>query len=96
MNHGKEQYMKNKQTGNPIKKKEEIQKNPDPKIDQDFEGYPNGPARNETIKPKTREEKETADLDNKDGEKKLHPHSKKEEEPDEQESDGSANAFDDK
>jgi hypothetical protein len=88
--------MKNKQTGNPIKKKEEIQKNPDPKIDEDFEGYSHGPAKNETITPKTKEEKETADLDNKDGEKKLHPHSKKKESTDEQESDGSANAFDDK
>ena len=88
--------MKNKQAGNPIKKKEEIQKNPDPKIDQDFEGYPHGHAKNETINPKTREQKETADLDNKDGEKKLKPNSKKNKETDEQESDGSANAFDDK
>jgi hypothetical protein len=88
--------MKNKQTGNPIKKEEEIQRNPDPKIDQDFEGYPHVQAKNETIKPKTKEQKETADLDNKDGEKKLHPHSKKNDETDEQESDGSANAFDDK
>jgi hypothetical protein len=88
--------MGKKQTGDPITTKEEIRKNPDPKIDEDFEGYPHGPAKNETINPKTEEEKETADLENKDGEKKLHPHSKKKEGIDEQESDGSANAFDDK
>ena len=84
----------NKKTGNPIEKKEEIKKNPDPKIDQDFEGYPHGPAKNETIKPKTSQQKKTADLDNKDGEKNFN--NDKEHVTDEQESDGSANAFDDK
>lgn len=85
-----------KKEGNPIKKKEEIKQNPDPKIDQDFEGYPHGPAKNETIKPKTSQQKKTADLDNKDGEKKFNDDSKELEETDEQDSDGSANAFDDK
>lgn len=86
----------NKKAGNPIKNKEEIKKNPDPKIDQDFEGYPHGPAKNETIKPKTSQQKKTADLDNKDGEKNFNHDSKERAETDEQESDGSANAFDDK
>jgi 2-methylcitrate dehydratase PrpD len=86
----------NKKAGNHIKKKEEIKKNPDPKIDQDFEGYPDGPAKNETIKPKTGQQKKTADLDNKDGEKRFNDKFKEHEETDEQESDGSANAFDDK
>lgn len=85
--------MKNKTTS-PIKNKEEIKKNPDNKIDQDFEGYPSGPANDETIHPKTKEQKETADIDNKDGEKKFNNKSKAV--SDEQESDGSANAFDDK
>jgi hypothetical protein len=86
----------NKKTGNPIKKKEEIKKNPDPKIDQDFEGYPHGSAKNETIKPKTSQQKKTSDLDKKDGEKNFKDHSQKHVESDEQDSDGSANAFDDK
>lgn len=86
----------NKKTGSPIRNKEEIKKNPDPKIDQDFEGYPDGPANKETIKPKTSQQKKTADLDNKDGEKNFKKDSQKNVETDEQESDGSANAFDDK
>ena len=85
----------NKKTGNPIKRKEEVKNNPDPKIDEDFEGYPNGPAKEETIKPKTSQQKKTADLDNKDGEKNFN-NDKEHLETDEQESDGSANAFDDK
>jgi hypothetical protein len=86
----------NKKAGNPIKKKEEIKKNPDPKIDQDFEGYPHGTAKNEMIKPKNSQQKKTADLDNKDGEKNFNDYDKEHLETDEQDSDGSANAFDDK
>jgi hypothetical protein len=86
----------NKKNGNPIRNKEDVKSNPDPKIDQDFEGYPNGPAKNETIKPKTSQQKKTADLDNKDGEKKFNDDDKEQLDNDEQESDGSANAFDDK
>ena len=73
--------------------KEDIAKNPDNKIDEDFKGYPHGPARDETIKPKTKTQKKTADVNNKDGEKKS---KSKKVEIDEQESDGSANAFEDK
>lgn len=80
----------------PIRKKEEIAQHPDNKIDQDFEGYPHGPAKDETINPKTKEQKETADLDNKDGEKRDYKHSPKKTGTDEQQSDGSANAFEDK
>jgi hypothetical protein len=76
----------------PIKHKEEIKQNPDNKIDQDFKGYPSGPAKDETINPKTEEDKRIADLKNKDGEKRIY----KKNETDEQDSDGSANAFDDK
>ena len=76
----------------PITKKEEIRQNPDNKIDQDFNGYPSGPAKDETINPKTKDEEKIADLENKDGEKRTY----KKNESDEQDSDGSANAFDDK
>jgi hypothetical protein len=75
---------------NPIQKKEEIRQNPDNKIDQDFKGYPHGTAKEEIIKPETEEEKKIADLDNKDGEKRIYK------KRDEQDSDGSASAFDDK
>lgn len=77
---------------NPIRDKEEIKQNPDNKIDQDFEGYPSGPANEETINPKTKEQKKIADVENKDGEKRVY----KKNETDEQDSDGSANAFDEK
>lgn len=56
----------------PISKKEEIKHNPDNKIDQDFNGYPAGPAKDETINPQTEVEKKTADLGNKDGEKRIY------------------------
>ena len=81
----------NKKT-NAIREKDEIQKNPDKKIDQDFTGYPHGPAKEETIRPRSRQQKETADTDNKDGEKRSYRRT----DIDEQESDGSANAFEDK
>lgn len=79
--------MKNKTR--PITKKEEIKQHPDNKIDQDFNGYPNGPAKDETINPATPQEERVADIDNKDGEKRIY----KRNESDEQDSDGSANAF---
>ena len=79
---------------NPLDK-EEIAKNPDRKIDQDFEGYPHGPAQDKTINPQSSEDEKTADLGNKDGEKRIiHPDERTG--LDEQESDGSANAFEDK
>jgi hypothetical protein len=93
--------MKNKRFTNYLARKKDnagmskgdIAKNPDNKIDEDFKGYPHGPAKDETIKPKTKTQKKTADVDNKDGEKKS---KSKKAEIDEQESDGSANAFEDK
>ena len=72
--------------------KEDIRDHPDHKIDQDFNGYPSGPAKDETIHPKSGNEKKTADVDNKDGEKRTY----RKNETDEQDSDGSANAFEDK
>ena len=79
----------------PIRNKEEIQRNPDPKIDQDFSGYPQGPAKDETITPRNAEEEKTAATDTKDGEK-INIKPQQRESLDEQESDGSANAFEDK
>lgn len=78
-----------------ITQKDEIARNPDPKIDEDFKGYPNGLAKDNTINPTTPEEEMAADLDNKDGEKRIIPPGERES-IDEQESDGSANAFKDK
>ena len=87
-------YLEAKKAKNkPISQKEEIQNNPDNKIDEDFKGYPKGPANDDTIKPKTKEQKKVADIKNKDGEKR---NTKKIKDFDEQESNGSANAFDDK
>jgi hypothetical protein len=54
----------------PIRNKEEIQQNPDKKIDEDFKGYPHAPATDENIKPGTKEEKKTAATGVKDGEKR--------------------------
>lgn len=79
----------------PLSDKEDIQDNPDQKIDQDFRGYPHGPASEETIAPKNRTQEKVAGMDTKDGEKVNIPPDQR---PsiDEQQSDGSANAFDDK
>lgn len=77
---------------NPGQKKKEIIQNSDRKIDQDFKSYPHGPANEKTIKPRSRQQHKTAGTDNKDGEKIIYKNA----EVDEQESDGSANAFDDK
>jgi len=60
----------------PITKKEEVTENPDNKIDEDFKGYPHGNAKDEIIKPETEEEKQIADIDNKDGEKRVYKKNK--------------------
>ena len=59
---------KQKKHPDPIKGKEEVQKNPDKRIDQDFEGYPHHPANEEMIKPESGTQKKTAG---------THPQSKK-------------------
>ena len=79
----------------PIRNKEEIQRNPDKKIDQDFQGYPQGPAKDETIHPQTESEEKAAGNHKKDGEKRdIKPQERQS--LDEQDSDGSAGAFKDK
>ena len=77
---------------NTEQEKAEIRQNPDSKISQDFKDYPDGPGKDETIKPQTKQERKVADENNKDGEKR----NSKNKETDEQDSDGSANAFEDK
>ncbi|MEI9909059.1 MAG: hypothetical protein WDO71_04975 [Bacteroidota bacterium] len=44
---------------NPIKKEEDVKKNPDPHIGQDFPGFPNLPADKKSISPKTKMEKKS-------------------------------------
>ncbi len=70
-------------------KKMDVPSNPDHKIDQDFPGYPNSQSAEEVINPKTSDEKKTADVENKDGEKINY----KKKKSDEAQSDGSGNAF---
>ncbi|HEX5026336.1 MAG TPA: hypothetical protein VFV68_13740 [Agriterribacter sp.] len=53
----------------PIKNKEDVQRNPDHCIDQDFPGFPNTLAQEEIINPKTKSEKKAAAIDENDGEK---------------------------
>ena len=78
--------------GKPISKKEEIRKHPDKKIDEDFQGYPVGPAKDETIRPTSEHEEQVADMKKSEKEKRRD----KKDEIDEQDSDGSANAFEGK
>ena len=47
---------------NPIKMDEEVQKNPDPHIDQDFPGFPHLPADKKSINPVTQSEKKSAGI----------------------------------
>ena len=50
-------------TTDPITKKEEVQKSNDEHIDQDFKGFPNAPAKEEIINPKTKEDKLIANVE---------------------------------
>ena len=50
-------------------KKEEIQQNPDPHIDQDFPGFPHLPANKKTITPVTLTEKKLAGANKKKSKK---------------------------
>jgi hypothetical protein len=75
----------NKKKNNPQPlQKEDIQKNPDERIDEDFPGYPHPPSNEKMINPVTEQEKTNAQLIGKKNEKK---------EGTEQQSDGSADAF---
>jgi hypothetical protein len=45
-----------------IGQKEEVRRNPDEHIDQDFPGFPDQPSAEKTINPQTEEDKENASL----------------------------------
>lgn len=53
----------------PLKDKEEVHNNPDPKIDMDYPGFPHGQATENIIKPKNPVDEKTAALTITDGEK---------------------------
>ncbi|HMG81821.1 MAG TPA: hypothetical protein VK559_02180 [Ferruginibacter sp.] len=74
---------------NPIVKPEQVKTSSDKHIDQDFAGYPDSPAKENIINPKTKKDKKIAAVDVQDGEKIKKPKY----EVDEQESDGSGGAF---
>ncbi len=67
----------------------EVKQSNDNKIDQDFSGFPHGQAKENIINPKTAEDKKVADVNNKDGEKRVYDKG-----IDEAASDGSGNGFD--
>lgn len=55
-----------------IKHAEEVQKNPDPHIDQDFPGYPHLPSDEKSITPVTTTEKKLAGISKKKKSKKTY------------------------
>jgi hypothetical protein len=65
----------------------------DKKTDQDFPGYPHGTASENMITPENETAKRSAGIHIKDGEKMLKTPARKKREIREDESDGSANAF---
>ena len=93
-----EQVEKERSSGNTPNsgtiKKEDVPRNPDHKIDQDFPGYPHNPSRYDVVNPGTREDKETADVHEKDGEKRDYYSDKEKQKDGIADDDGSGNAFD--
>jgi hypothetical protein len=83
-----QKYLESKRN-NPIQKANQVKTSSDKHIDQDFTGYPDSPAKENIINPKTKQDKKTAAIDVQDGEKVSKPKY----EVDEQESDGSGGAF---
>jgi hypothetical protein len=67
--------------------------NVDKKTNQDFPGYPHATASEKVITPETKTEKKTARVDTTDGEKMLTTKAKKKTKTNEEQSDGSASAF---
>ena len=78
-----------KKNTDPMTDKNDVKNSTDNKIDQDFKGFPDGQAKENLINPKSEEDKKTAALNIKDGEKV----NKKQDEVDEEQSDGSGGAF---
>ncbi len=82
-----------------ISNSEDVKNNPDNHIDQDFPGFPHSPSSEKMINPTSNQEKKVAAVDKKDGEKIIDPQTKKKnllnpKKSGEENSDGSANAFD--
>ena len=78
----------------PINQQSEVKESNDPKIAQDYNRNPDTVEDQEQVNPTTPAEKKTAQVDKKDGEKQLDADKKsRDTEEDEQDSDGSANAF---
>jgi hypothetical protein len=50
---------KQKKPPDPVKSKEAVQRSPDKRFDQDFEGCPHYPAKEETIKPESNTQTKT-------------------------------------
>jgi hypothetical protein len=85
----------NKQT-DPVDKKQEVQKSKDKHIDQDFEGYPHDPSREDVIDPKSEQDRNDANMRIREDNLKEESSNKmksSENDIDEIESDGSAGAF---
>ena len=83
-----QKYLESKRN-NPIQNADQVKTSSDKHIDQDFTGYPDSPAKENIINPKTKQDKKTAAINIQDGEKVNKPKY----EVDEQESDGSGGAF---
>ena len=56
---------KQKKHPDAMREKEDVQRNPDKHIDQDFEGYPHHPAKDEIVKPQTKVQKKVAGVHSK-------------------------------
>lgn len=87
-----QEYLEHKRQNRGMSQKEDVAKNSDNKIDEDFNGYPHGQAEEKLIKPETSTEKKTAAVDVKDGEKMENTRGRSKRK-DEQDSDGSGGAF---
>jgi hypothetical protein len=87
----KKPHTSEKESSNKPLTKEEVNKHPDKHIDQDFEGYPHSPASEDTINPKTEKDNVNANLVKKH--KSPSASDEKHNNIDEENSDGSANAF---
>ena len=86
-------YLQQRNTNAPMRQQHEVANSKDQKTDTDFPGYPGGHSKKEIIQPRTANEKKTAALDIKDGEKMNSTPAKRKKGIDEQESDGSGGAF---
>lgn len=59
-----QQDSNNSEQTDPINKNQDVQKSEDERIDQDFEGYPGNPSKENIIRPKDETDRTTADVDN--------------------------------